>query len=55
MKRTISLLLSILMVLSLCPVTAFAADGTEKPAATETPALVETQTEESVEEPEAEA
>ena len=29
MKRTISLLLSILMVLSLCPVTAFAADGTE--------------------------
>ena len=47
MKRTISLLLSILMVLSLCPVTAFAADGTEEPAATETPALVETQPEES--------
>ena len=55
MKRTISLLLSILMVLSLCPVTAFAADGTEEPAATETPALVETQPEESATEVEAPA
>ena len=53
MKRTISLLLSILMVLSLCPVTAFADTGAEEPA--EPPTMVETQSEESATEPEADA
>ena len=40
MRRAISLLLSILMVISLCPVSAFADDGTE--TRTETDGVEET-------------